>query len=205
MSWPSSSRTCVPTGTRISTVPPVAPCFRAPRPGSPFSARNHLRARNDERSRRSGSATRTTSPPGPPSPPSGPPFGTCFSRRKWRLPSPPRPACTRIRARSWNMRERYNRCVDWPHVSGIRRRVRPTRRTLRAAAGSSAHRPCRRARRHARARRRLRSRCAHDRPRRPPRRRERQRRRPVGAVRRGLPLAPAGSRRRGGEGGEPAV
>ena len=40
------------------------------------------------------SATRTTEPPGPPSPPSGPPFGTCFSRRKLSAPSPPRPACT---------------------------------------------------------------------------------------------------------------
>ena len=29
---------------------------------------------------------------GPPSPPSGPPFGTCFSRRNERPPSPPRPA-----------------------------------------------------------------------------------------------------------------
>ena len=48
------------------------------------------------------SATRTTSPPRPPSPPSGPPFGTCFSRRKLRPPSPPRPASTSMRARSWN-------------------------------------------------------------------------------------------------------
>ena len=39
-----------------------------------------------------GSATSTTSPPRPPSPPSGPPFGTCFSRRKLSPPSPPRPA-----------------------------------------------------------------------------------------------------------------
>ena len=52
--------------------------------------------RKADRSRRSGSATRTTSPPGPPSPPSGPPLGTCFSRRKCRLPSPPRPAWTLI-------------------------------------------------------------------------------------------------------------
>ena len=39
---------------------------------------------------------------GPPSPPSGPPFGTYFSRRKLSAPSPPRPATTWIRARSWN-------------------------------------------------------------------------------------------------------
>src|SRR5439155_8413731 len=56
------------------------------------------------RSRLSGSATTTTSPPRPPSPPSGPPFGTCFSRRKLSSPWPPRPAWTRIRARSWNIR-----------------------------------------------------------------------------------------------------
>ncbi len=48
----------------------------------------------------------TTSPPRPPSPPSGPPFGTNFSRRKLRPPSPPRPALTRMWARSWNMRIR---------------------------------------------------------------------------------------------------
>ena len=40
----------------------------------------------------------------PPSPPSGPPLGTCFSRRKLSAPSPPRPAATRMRARSWNTR-----------------------------------------------------------------------------------------------------
>src|SRR5919204_66041 len=66
----------------------------------------------DERSRRFGSARRTISPPRPPSPPSGPPFGTCFSRRKWRLPSPPRPACTWMRARSWNT-ECLLRAVDF--------------------------------------------------------------------------------------------
>src|SRR2546430_8152394 len=43
-----------------------------------------------------------TSPPRPPSPPSGPPLGTNFSRRNERPPSPPRPACTWMRARSWN-------------------------------------------------------------------------------------------------------
>ena len=37
-----------------------------------------------------------------PSPPSGPPFGTYFSRRKLSAPCPPRPACTRILARSLN-------------------------------------------------------------------------------------------------------
>ena len=38
ISCSSSSSTCVPTGTRSSTVSPVAPCFSAPRPGSPLPA-----------------------------------------------------------------------------------------------------------------------------------------------------------------------
>src|SRR5215211_1199310 len=100
----SSSSTCVPTGTRSSTGSPEAPCLPLPPPAPPLPALNHCRARKDDRSRRSASATSTTSPPGPPSPPSGPPFGTCFSRRKLSAPSPPRPACTWMRARSWNMR-----------------------------------------------------------------------------------------------------
>src|SRR5689334_24371585 len=103
-SCPSSSKTCVPTGTRISTCSPEAPCLPLPPPAPPLPALNHRRARKLERSRRSGSATSTTSPPGPPSPPSGPPLGTCFSRRKLSAPSPPRPACTWMRARSWNTR-----------------------------------------------------------------------------------------------------
>src|SRR5512132_1712310 len=98
----SSSKTSVPTGTRSSISSPEAPCLPLPPPAPPLPALNHCRARKLERSRRSGSATSTTSPPGPPSPPSGPPLGTCFSRRKLSAPSPPRPACTWMRARSWN-------------------------------------------------------------------------------------------------------
>src|SRR6266540_3827160 len=101
-SCPSSSKTCVPTGTPSSACSPDAPCFRAPRPLPPRPALMRWFGRNAERSRRSGSASSTTFPPGPPSPPSGPPFGTCFSRRNERPPSPPRPACTWMRARSWN-------------------------------------------------------------------------------------------------------
>src|SRR5580765_5044315 len=99
----SASSTCVPTGTRSSIPSPEAPCLPLPPPPPPLPALNHCRVRKLERSRRSGSATSTTSPPGPPSPPSGPPLGTCFSRRKLSAPSPPRPACTWMRARSWNM------------------------------------------------------------------------------------------------------
>src|SRR4029079_18996115 len=98
-----SSRTSVPTGTRSSTSLPVAPCRPEPPPWPPLPAAIQRRVRNAERSRSSGSATSTTEPPGPPSPPSGPPLGTCFSRRKLSAPSPPRPACTWMRARSWNM------------------------------------------------------------------------------------------------------
>src|SRR6185295_3822534 len=99
---PSSSSTCVPTGTATSTVPPLAPCLFFPCPCTPRPpSKRRLRWKN-ERSRRSGSATRTTSPPFPPSPPSGPPFGTYFSRRKLSEPSPPRPPRTSMRARSWN-------------------------------------------------------------------------------------------------------
>ncbi len=71
----------------------------------PRSARTFWFGRKPERSRRRRSATSTTSPPSPPSPPSGPPRGTNFSRRKWIEPSPPRPATTISRARSWNMAE----------------------------------------------------------------------------------------------------
>src|SRR4029079_11870147 len=102
--FPSTSTTCVPAGTRNSTSAPAAPCRPEPPPAPPLPAVNHCRRWNSERSRRSGSATSTTSPPGPPPPPSGPPFGTCFSRRKLSAPSPPRPACTWMRARSWNTR-----------------------------------------------------------------------------------------------------
>src|SRR6266542_2859518 len=103
-SWSSASKTCVPTGTRSSTVSPAAPCLPEPPPPPPRPAAKRRRERKAERSRRSGLATATTSPPGPPSPPSGPPFGTYFSRRKLSAPSPPRPACTWMRARSWNTR-----------------------------------------------------------------------------------------------------
>src|ERR1044072_5627514 len=96
----SSSNTCVPTGTRSSTSSPEAPCRPLPPPAPPLPALNHCCARNDDRSRRSASAISTTPPPAPPSPPSGPPFGTCFSRRKLSAASPPRPACTWLRARS---------------------------------------------------------------------------------------------------------
>ena len=76
-----------------AVLPEPPPDGRAsPRSATPLEA---------ERSRRPG-PRRETSPPGPPSPPSGPPLGTCFSRRKLSAPSPPRPAFTRMRARSWN-------------------------------------------------------------------------------------------------------
>src|SRR5579862_635752 len=102
ISRPSSSLTCVPTGTRSSASAPRAPCDSFPPPRRPRSARNFWFGLNPERSRLRESATSTTSPPSPPSPPSGPPFGTYFSRRKWIDPSPPRPPCTHSRARSWN-------------------------------------------------------------------------------------------------------
>jgi hypothetical protein len=38
ISCSSSSKTWVPTGTAISAASPEAPCFSAPRPGSPFPA-----------------------------------------------------------------------------------------------------------------------------------------------------------------------
>src|SRR6476660_4360683 len=82
---------------------PVAPCFPEPPPEPPRFASIQVRRWRLDRSRRSASATADTSPPGPPSPPSGPPFGTCFSRRKLSAPSPPRPATTRMRARSLNI------------------------------------------------------------------------------------------------------
>src|SRR5262245_47931079 len=50
-----------------------------------------------------GSAARTTSPPSPPSPPSGPPYGTCFSRRKLTQPAPPSPPLTKISISSTNI------------------------------------------------------------------------------------------------------
>src|SRR5262249_9751328 len=77
--------------------------FLLPRPPPPRCALTWRIRRNAERSRRPASTETTTSPPRPPSPPSGPPFGTYFSRRKLRPPSPPRPAWTRACARSWNM------------------------------------------------------------------------------------------------------
>src|SRR5579884_2133305 len=109
---PSSSNTCVPTGTPITASSPSAPCLRAPRPFSPRPALIQRRRCSAERSRSDGSARSTTSPPLPPSPPSGPPFGTNFSRRKLRPPSPPLPACTWMRARSLNMPERYPDLYD---------------------------------------------------------------------------------------------
>ena len=66
-------------------------------------ARNSVRRRNAWRSRSESSHSSTTSPPSPPSPPSGPPRGTCASRRKLAEPSPPRPASTWMRARSYSM------------------------------------------------------------------------------------------------------
>src|SRR5687767_6336793 len=50
------------------------------------------------------SATSHTSPPRPPSPPDGPPRGTNFSRRNAVTPLPPLPPCTRIFARSINIK-----------------------------------------------------------------------------------------------------
>src|SRR5579862_368799 len=100
---PSSDNTCVPTGTRNSVSWPRAPCLRALRPLPPRAALIQRRRWSADRSRRSGSATRTTSPPSPPSPPSGPPFGTNFSRRKLSPPSPPLPAARWMCARSLNI------------------------------------------------------------------------------------------------------
>src|SRR5919108_287596 len=106
ISSPSSENTCVPTGTRRRMSSPAEPCLFAPRPFPPLPARKVLRPWKNERSRRSGSTSRTTSPPRPASPPSGPPFGTYFSRRKLSAPWPPRPASTRIRALSLNIARR---------------------------------------------------------------------------------------------------
>src|SRR5205814_3947947 len=100
--FPSASKTWVPTGTGNSMRPPSAPCLPEPPPWPPRPPLNQRSRRKRDRSRRSELATRTTSPPRPPSPPSGPPFGTYFSRRKLSAPSPPRPACTWMRARSVN-------------------------------------------------------------------------------------------------------
>src|ERR1044072_5771494 len=99
---PSESTTCVPTGTGSSIFSPSAPCFPEPPPRPPRPPSNAACRGRREGSRGSGSATRTTSPPRPPSPPSGPPFGTYFSLRKLSAPSPPPPARTRMRARSFN-------------------------------------------------------------------------------------------------------
>src|SRR5262245_56347383 len=108
----------VPTGTRSSTAAPSAPRLPEPPPLSPRDARKRRLPRKDERSRRSGSATTTTAPPVPPSPPSGPPRGTYFSRRKLSAPCPPRPASTRIFARSWNTAPQ--------RTAGVRPRARQT-------------------------------------------------------------------------------
>src|SRR5215208_2923816 len=90
-------------GTCATASSPRAPCRRLPPPFPPRPALSRRRVDSADRSRRSGLATSTTSPPSPPSPPSGPPFGTNFSRLNESAPSPPRPACTWMRARSWNM------------------------------------------------------------------------------------------------------
>ena len=82
---------CLAVGSVLLAPAPVAAACR------PCTC---LMRRNVERSRRLGSTVTTTSPPRPPSPPSGPPFGTYFSRRKLRPPSPPRPASTWMCARS---------------------------------------------------------------------------------------------------------
>src|SRR5471032_2566369 len=100
---PSSENTWVPTGTCNSTSSPSAPYLRAPLPFSPRVALIRLRRCSAVRSRSDWSASRITSPPSPPSPPSGPPFGTNFSRRKLRPPSPPFPATTWSVARSMNI------------------------------------------------------------------------------------------------------
>ena len=120
----SCVKTWVPTGTRRTASAPRAPCLRAPRPFSPRPPLKRVFERKPERSRRSGSATSTTSPPSPPSPPSGPPFGTCFSRRKLSSPWPPRPAWTRIRARSWNIRSGGAAC------GAVIRTCRPARTSV---------------------------------------------------------------------------
>src|SRR5919197_1288474 len=133
---PSSSKTCVPTGTCSSTSSPSAPCCCRPRPGPPWPPWNHFSRAKRERSRRSGSATTATSPPRPPSPPSGPPLGTCFSRRKLSPPWPPRPAWTRIFARSWNIGS--ERTVE---VHGVRaRHCRGQRARSRDGLRTPAHR-----------------------------------------------------------------
>ena len=114
-----SSNTCVPTGRPSTASSPRAPFEPRPPPPPPRPARSFWFGRKPERSRRRRSATSTTSPPSPPSPPSGPPRGTYFSRRKWIEPSPPRPAMTVSRARSWNMRGTVLRTA-----TAVRRRSR---------------------------------------------------------------------------------
>src|ERR671931_785351 len=133
---PSSSKTCVPTGTRSSTSSPSAPCCCRPRPGAPWPAWNHFSRAKRERSRRSGSATTATSPPGPRSPPSAPPWGTCSPGGKLTPPWPPRPAWTRIFARSWNIGS--ERTVE---VHGVRaRHCRGQRARSRDGLRTPAHR-----------------------------------------------------------------
>ena len=65
---------------------------------------------------------RSTSPPLPPSPPSGPPFGTYFSRRNERAPSPPRPALTWNCALSLNMPRSAARSSVRPSTTATKRR-----------------------------------------------------------------------------------
>ena len=87
----SASQTCVPTGMRITTSAPSAPCFRADAPLRPLPARKRRWYLNASRVLMFSSHSAMTLPPRPPSPPSGPPRGTNFSRRPLITPSPPLP------------------------------------------------------------------------------------------------------------------
>src|SRR3954447_5351139 len=105
-----------------------------PRP--PLRARQCLRLTISARLSVPATARTTTSPPSPPSPPSGPPRGTYFSRRKWIEPSPPRPAITVSRARSWNIW----RSVKWRHGGRGRSHDRRQRARGRARLSAAPHR-----------------------------------------------------------------
>ena len=87
----SASHTCVPTGIRIKTFSPSAPCFSADAPLRPSPAANRRSYRKANSVFTFSSQRAMIFPPLPPSPPSGPPRGTNFSRRPLTAPSPPLP------------------------------------------------------------------------------------------------------------------
>ena len=87
----SATQTCVPTGMRMTTSSPSAPCFSAEAPLRPLPARNRRSYLNESNVLMFSSHSAMTFPPLPPSPPSGPPRGTNFSRLPLTAPSPPLP------------------------------------------------------------------------------------------------------------------